>query len=248
MIFQLTNRFILLIDVETANTTQDALVYDIGGIVIDIYTHQIYEGFSFTIRDIFNGERELMEQAFYAEKIPEYITSMRKKEKTMIDFLDARAFILNIMKKYNIKTIAAYNCAFDRNTLNTTLRYITKSKMRWFFPYDIEYICIWNMACQTICQTSEYKTFAEHNHYVSNHGKNYRATAETVYAFITNNAGFMEEHKGFEDVNIEHQILKECMKYNDFPHGIGIWRACWQQVKRQQLMIPQQCGTLLYPG
>ena len=236
MILQLTNRFILLIDVETANTTDDALAYDIGGVIMDIYGNT-YEVFSFTIRDIFNGERDLMEQAYYAHKIPEYIDAMRKGHRKMIDFLDAWKYILDLMKKYEIKIVAAYNCAFDKNALNTTLRYISKSKYRWFFPYGTEFICIWNMATQTIGQSNEYKIFAELNHYVGNNGKNYRCTAENIYAFLTDNPNFIEEHQGFADVNIERKILIKCAEYNDFPHGIGIKRNCWQNVKRNQIMV-----------
>lgn len=236
MIYWLTSRYFLLIDVETANTTDDAFTYDIGGVVMGIEGH-IYESFSFTIREVFNGERELMEQAYYANKIPTYISTLREGKRKMVDFLEARSYILNLMKKYNINVVAAYNCNFDRNALNTTLRYLTKSKYRWFFPYGTEFVCIWNMACQTICQTPEYKTFAEHNHYISNHGKNYRATAETVYAFITNNINFTEEHQGLEDVIIEGQILMKCCEYGSFPNGIGIKRNCWKNVKRYQLMI-----------
>lgn len=239
MVLWLTNRYFLLIDVETANTTDDAFTYDIGGIVMDIEGH-ICESFSFTIREIFNGERALMEQAFYSYKIPEYIKTLRAGKRKMVDFLEARSYILDLMKRYNITTVAAYNCNFDRNALNTTLRYLTKSKYRWFFPFGTKFVCIWNMACQTICQTSEYKTFAEYNHYISNHGKNYRATAETVYAFITNNANFTEEHQGLDDVLIESKILIKCCEWNDFPNGIGIKRNCWKNVKRYQLMVVEE--------
>ena len=155
MIFHLTNRFILVLDVETANTTLDAFVYDIGWRIIDIYGKVYAEG-SFVIRDIFVYERELMKQAYYGDKIPEYVDDIKNHNRIMIDFLQARNIILNVMKKYNCNTVAAYNASFDRNALNTTLRYLTKSKQRYFFPYKTEFICIWNMACNSICQTNEY--------------------------------------------------------------------------------------------
>ena len=64
--------------------------------------------------------------------------------------------IREVMKKSNINTVCAYNANFDRNALNTTLRYVTKSKMRWFFPFGTKFNCIWSMACDTIYQQ---KTF-----------------------------------------------------------------------------------------
>ena len=200
-----------LLDVETANDTKDALTYDVSCRFLNT-RGKIFDERAFVVRDVFVDEHELMKQAYYASKMPEYSEDIRAGKRQMINFLDMRYEILKLMKEYDCHTVAAYNCSFDKNALNTTLRYLTKSKYRWFFPYDTKFVCIWNMACNTICQTSEYKSFAELNRYYSNHGKNYRATAETVYAFLSQNPNFNEEHKGMEDVRIEHEIMKECLK------------------------------------
>lgn len=229
----MTNQFTLLIDVETANDTTDALVYDIGGFMMDM-NGNIYENFSFVIRDIFCNETELMSNAYYAEKIPEYVSDIQHRKRTTVDFLQIWNYIRRMMKQYDCKTVAAYNCSFDRNALNTTLRYLSKSRFRYFFPYDTEFIDIWNMACTSICQTSEYKTFSETNRLISNHGKNYRATAESVYAFLTNSPSFKEEHKGYEDVNIEYTIFMDCLARGCDIMGIN--RGCWQKVKRAALV------------
>ena len=73
MILNITDRYILILDVETANNTTDAIVYDIGFMLIDLYTNAICEQGSFVIRDTFVYERELVKVAYYADKIPEYI-------------------------------------------------------------------------------------------------------------------------------------------------------------------------------
>lgn len=225
---------ICVTDVETANDTTDALTYDVSVRMTDTQGN-IWDERAYVIRDIFVNEHDLMKKAYYAEKMPEYSSDIRCGKRSMIDFMDMRSDILNLMKAYDCHTVAAYNCNFDRNALNTTLRFLTKSKYRWFFPYNTKFICIWNMACNSICQTSEYKSFAELNRYYSNHGKNYKATAETVYAFLTNNANFNEEHKGIEDVRIEHEIMKECLQMtNEF---MGINRGCWNKVKRGALCL-----------
>lgn len=234
MIWKLTDRFILVLDVETANDTTDALVYDIGWRIIDIFGNVCAEG-SFVIRDIFIDEHEIMKSAYYANKMDEYSCDIRNGKREVVSFLTARKRILNIMKEFNCHTVAAYNCNFDRNALNVTLRYLTKSKYRYFFPYNTEFVCIWNMACNTVCQTSQYKTFAETNRYFSNHGKNYRATAETVYAFLSNDTNFTEEHKGLDDVKIECEIFLHCLNGND--NVMGINRGCWQKVKRGAIAL-----------
>jgi len=234
MIINLTDKFILVLDVETANLLDCALVYDIGWRIIDLCGN-VYASGSFVIRDIFVYERELTKGAYYGYKIPEYVQDIRNNSREMIDFMAARRRILDIMAQYNCHTVAAYNAHFDRAALNNTLRYLTKSKFRYFFPFNTTFICIWNMACNSICQSSDYKTFAETYRFYSNYGKNYRATAETVYAFLTNNPSFREEHKGLDDVKIECEIFTKCLEYGG--NVMGIKRNCWQKVKRGALTL-----------
>lgn len=224
----------LILDVETANETDCALTYDVGGWFVDP-NFNVLDSFSFVVRDLFVYERELVKNAYYAAKIPEYVQDLQADRRKMVDFMTMRSHILNKMSQYNCNTVCAYNANFDRNALNNTLRYLTKSKYRWFFPFGTNFVCIWNMACNTICQTSEYKTFAETNYLFSNHGKNYRATAETVYQFLTQNPNFCEEHKGLDDVKIETEIMQKCLEYGGEP--LTISRGCWQKVKRGALAL-----------
>lgn len=222
----------LILDVETANTLEHPLVYDIGGFIGD-QQGNIYEPFSFVIRDVFVYERELMKTAYYAEKIPRYIEDIKSGEKIMINFLDARNRILNLMKKYNVTEVAAYNANFDYNALNTTIRWITKSKYRFFFPYGTQIVCIWNMACQTLCNRKTYKYFCEENQLFSNHEKNYSTSAETVYKYLLLNPSYKESHTGYEDTLIEYEIFIRCLKaHKKFPDGKGIKRNCWMKIKR----------------
>ena len=229
--------YYLVLDVETANGLDDPLVYDIGGAIAD-KQGRIYETFSFVIRDIFIYERFLMETAYYANKVPDYIQDLENNNRILIDFHNARKYILALMEKYNITDVAAYNAHFDRNALNTTQRWLTKSKYRYFFPYGTNFVCIWNMACQTLCQRKTYKEFCEKNNFTSNrkgepNAKNYSTSAETVYRYLILNANYEEEHKGLEDVKIETYIMKRCFSAKKkMPYGKGIKRNCWMTVKR----------------
>lgn len=228
----MNKKYYLILDVETTNSLEQPLVYDIGGVVAD-KRGNIYESFSFVIRDIFVYERELMQTAYYANKIPEYVAGLQAGARQMVDFYQARRHILNLMEHYNIHDVAAYNAHFDRNALNTTQRWLTKSKSRYFFPYDTNFICIWNMACQTICQRKTYKEFCEQNGFISRRGTNYSTSAETVYRYLVINAKFTEEHKGLDDVLIESYIMRRCFEsHKAMPYGKGIRRNCWMDVKR----------------
>lgn len=224
--------YYLVLDTETTNGLDQPFVYDIGGVVTD-KQGRIYERFSFVVRDIFVYERALMQTAYYANKIPEYVEDIHNKERVMMDFYEIRRYILNLMKEYNITDVAAYNAHFDRNALNTTQRWITKSRSRYFFPYDTNFVCIWNMACQTLCQRKTYKEFCETNGLISNRGRNISTSAENVYRYLILNPTYEEEHKGLDDVLIETEIMKRCFAtHKKMPYGKGIRRNCWMDVKR----------------
>ena len=229
--------YYLVLDTETTNGLEQPVVYDIGGCIAD-KQGRIYEKFSFVIRDIFVYERTLMQTAYYANKIPEYVESIHKGERQMIDFYQARRYILNLMQKYNVHDVAAYNAYFDRNALNLTQRWLTKSKYRYFFPYRTNFVCIWNMACQTLCQRKTYKDFCEEHNFTSNRkgeptARNYSTSAETVYRYLILNPEYEEEHKGLEDVYIETEIMRRCFAAKKkMPYGKNIRRNCWMDVKR----------------
>lgn len=220
----------LVIDIETANHANDALAYDVGIAVVDRYGN-IYATYSFVCYDIFELEKELMDSAYYARKIPEYYVGLANGERTMATLYEIREVIHSLCAEYDIKAILAYNAHFDMSGLNRTQRYVTKSKYRYFFPYGIPVHCIWHMACQTICSQKKYYNFCIENDFVSNSG-NIKTSAECVYAFLTNNPNFEEEHKGLEDVLIEAEIFAECIKKHKKMNR-NINRACWRIPQRK---------------
>ena len=224
-----TEKFIVL-DVETANDTTDALTYDIGFIVADRHGN-VYESHSFCVYDIYCCEKELMQSAYYAKKLPLYEEGLKNGEYKLVKFSTVKNLIWQLMKEYNITKVFAYNCNFDRNALTKTQRWLTKSKYRYFFPYETEFCDIWNFACSTICQQKAYKDFCELNGYISNRGNNYKTSAETVYQFITNQNDFEELHQGLADVFIEYEILLKCYATHKKVET-DIDRLCWRKVER----------------
>ena len=220
----------LACDIETANHTEDALAYDIGLAIIDRYG-KVYARFSLIIMEIFEGESELMQTAYYSAKLPEYYEGIANGERDVVTLYEAHKLVKDLCEFYKVKAIMAYNANFDYGGMNRTQRYVTKSKYRWFFPYGIPIHCIWNMACQTICSQKKYYDFCIENGFVSAAG-NISTSAETVYAFITNNPNFEEEHKGIEDVLIETEIFAECIKKHKAMNR-GIYRACWRIPQRK---------------
>lgn len=215
----------LVLDVETANSMDDPLVYDIGFAIAD-NTGKIYEEQSFIISDVFSEMEEIMKTAYYAKKIPLYKERILKGESKVVSFMYARSFILNLMKKYNCKTVMAYNANFDTKALNVTLRYLTRSAKRWFFPYGTEINCIWNMACQVLYTQKKFAKEAVNNKWYST-SKNLKTSAEIGKNYISNTTDFEEEHTGLSDVKIEIEIFVKCVKQHKKMNR-NINRICWR--------------------
>lgn len=217
-------QYFLVLDVETANSTNDALTYDVGFVVCD-RKGQVYEGASYVVTDIFDEESELMETAYYAKKLPQYHEGLKVGEFTRANFYTVRNHIKTLIEKYDA-TVCAYNASFDVNALNTTQRWLTKSKYRYFLPYGTKVHCIWHMACQLICTQKGYVKFCLENGFISPSG-NIKTSAEAVYAYMHKDEFFEESHTGFQDVVIETEILAHCFRqHKPFKKNINRW--CWR--------------------
>ena len=66
------------------------------------------------------------------------------------------------------------------------------------------------MALQTICHQKGYARFCRENGFKSRSGKSCATSAESVYAFITNNPEYKEEHTALSDALIEMEIFVKC--------------------------------------
>lgn len=202
--------YYLTLDVETANSLEDPLVYDLGGAIHD-KKGNVLEAFSFIIPEVFFYEKELMESAYYADKRESYTQDIALGLRRVVPFQFAKKHIEKLSKKYKIKAIIAHNAIFDYRALQSTQRYLTKSKNRWFFPYGVPIYCTFKMAKQTIAKQKSYISWATENGYI---GKNnqIRLTAELLYRYWSGLYNFDEAHTGLEDVYIQIDIFQWIMR------------------------------------
>lgn len=208
----------IVLDTETCPMDKDfegvspynMFVYDCGWAVVD-KRGKVYKTQSFVNADIFLEEKELMKSAYYANKIPMYWERIKNGETILTSFYNIRKALIEDMAEYNVTEIFAHNMRFDYGTLNTTERWETKSKYRYFFPYGTEICDTMKMANDVICKMPTYKKFCEENGYITKNGQ-LRKTAEILYRFITKDNEFEEEHTGLADVMIEKEILAYCYK------------------------------------
>ena len=191
-------------------TPQNMWVYDCGWAVVD-KRGKVYKTRSFINADIFLNEKELMNSAYYANKIPMYWEQIESGERILTSFYNIRKALLEDIKEFEVTEVFAHNMRFDYGTLNNTQRWLSKSKYRYFFPYGIEICDTLRMARDVIAKMPTYKRFCEENGYLTKNGQ-LRLTAEIIYRFITKDNDFVESHTGLEDVMIEKEILAYCYK------------------------------------
>lgn len=216
------NRNIIVLDTETANSLEEPIAYDIGFAVIDTENGDILEEHSFAIAEIFL-DKELMDSAYYKEKIPQYWKEIKKGTRKLVKFETARRILCQTIKKYNVNVIAAHNARFDNRSTNLSRRYLTSSKYRFFLPYGK--IEIWDtlkMAREVMRENEDYTRFCLENNYMTKKNQK-RFTAEILYRYLTGNNNFEEAHRGIDDVRIEKEIFMYCLGVNPEIDG-RLWK------------------------
>ena len=233
------DKLVVVLDTETANTVEQPIPYDFGWAVLNTETGEIVRKYSYVCAEIFL-DRELMEQAYFAEKIPSYWEEIKKGKRQLKKLLNIRKEFQNCLKTYGIKQICAYNMGFDKRASHNDIRFVTGSKIRWFFPYGVEFICIWHMACTSFLNTSDYINFATTHGFVSEAG-NIQTSAEVAYRYLINDPTFEESHTGVEDVEIESVVLMNCLKTGDENMKMSPYSGCWREVQRtfRQLQLEE---------
>ena len=211
----------LVFDDETCETkrnekgqldTSNGQVYDLGGLVVDEDCN-IYDGFSLVNTDVFFGLPESMKEAYFADKIPQYMRDIWDKKRKCVNTWEMWRIFNDMCREHDVAAVVAHNARFDIQVLNATMRYQTKSKKRFFLPYDMPVMDTMLMANSTICKTPDYISFCKDNDYMTNHPvPQPRKTAEVLWRYLTGDNNFQESHTGLEDVMIESRIFAECMK------------------------------------
>ena len=213
-------KYLLGLDTETCNSLIDevgkldltqSLVDDIGWQVVN-KRGKVKKQRSYVVAEIFLNDT-LMSSAYYKDKIPQYWEDIKSGKRELKRFRNIYFQFLADKKKYNCDVVFAHNALFDYRALNNTMRYLTKSKYRFFFPYKTEIWDTLKMARDVYGNSKKYFEFCEKNGYMTNHFiPRPRMTAEVLYRYISKDNGFIESHTGLEDVEIETKILVKCLR------------------------------------
>lgn len=198
------------LDTETVGGATNPLgFYHLGGIIHD-REGNIYGCFNYLVADMF----DLIEEDEYAKNNIDLYTDMVEQGlATMIDTQENAVAMVNALcNYYGVNTMTAFNSGFDY--CKTQCADLLEGR---------EFVDLWLMALETICQKASYRKFCAENGRYNAKG-NCKTNAETVFAYIINDPTYCEEHTALEDSKIEKIIFDECIKmHKKFTPNTHCW-------------------------
>lgn len=185
------------LDTETVGgATNPTGMYNLGATIHD-KNGNIFATTSLLVMEHFD---EIRNDDYAKKNFPIYVERLSKGEMSAVATEEeALSIVRNLCHFYNVKYVMAYNSGFD----------FTKTICRELLD-EFEFIDLYLMALQTITHLKSYSDFCHENNFISRSGKSCATSAESVYAFITNNADYKEEHTALADALIEMAIFVKC--------------------------------------
>ena len=213
------NDVIMMLDTETTNDLDCPFVYDVGYQIFTLTEGVLCER-SFVNADVFL-DKDLMASAYFVDKVPQYWDDIKTGKRILKKWFNIKKQIAEDCALFGVKYVCAHNALFDSRALNTTQRYQTTSKFRYFLPYGIEWLDTLKMSRQLLKNNAEYGEFCYTNDYLTKNGQR-RYTAEIIYRWLSGKHDFEESHTGLEDVEIERQIFEYCLATDPEINGL-LW-------------------------
>lgn len=105
-----------------------------------------------------------------------------------------------------MRSVWAYNMAFDFKALNRTVTELSNGFVTCFFPASVKCYDLMSSAINLVGNTRRYQKWAISHDYVTPTGRA-RVTAETMFRFIAGDDSFIEDHTALSDAIVEADIL-----------------------------------------
>lgn len=212
---------VAVIDTET---TKNGYVYDFGVAIMNVSTGEIIDTMNVVIEETFNDVSD-MATAYYAAKIPAYIDAISTGELEILPFSECFKRFSALLESYGVRSVWAYNMAFDFRALNRTITELSNGFIASFFPGNVTCYDLMSSAINIIGNTRRYQKWAISRDYVTPTGRA-RATAETMFRFIADDDSFVEDHTALSDAIIEADILAHLVaKKSGYKHHGEKWGA-----------------------
>ncbi len=221
----------ILIDTETAGTTDAPIVYDIGWVVAD-KDFNIVKSYQALVSETWHGNADLMKTCYYAEKLPLYYAELANRSLTIEPLITIWREFARDCETYKIREVWAHNAVFDRKALNNTIKLYSNGFCGFFVPYGVQWHCTQALAAETICKLQKYFQFCVENKLLTETGK-LPTNAQAVYGFLINDASFQEEHTALSDCIIELKILQEGKRRKHKKATTIPARGAWQRPQKK---------------
>lgn len=214
-------------------------VYDMGYIVRDKWSGEVYAERSFVCADTFFNGREYMTSAYYAEKLPQYYAGIATGgEWEPMSFASAFKQFHEDCETWGVSEVWAYNARFDRDALNATCKDVSAGMLETFTA--LKWRDIWTYA-QGITGTNRYCEWATAHGYVSDAGIP-KTGVEVLIKYLHDDNDFAERHTALDDARHESNILSLCLARGwKQPKTLGNgYRAAMAWAKQTGHYIPKE--------
>ena len=186
-----------ILDTETVGGfSGDCQVYNAGGKIFD-FDKKTYATFNYLVSEHFES---ILEKAHYGKKnFNRYLEMLSRGEITMIPTEDALVkAVSDLLDFYNVKYVLAYNTIFDLT--RTSFQKLIENR---------QFIDVYQMAYEIYYHRPSYRKFCAENGFLTKNG-NPKQGVEQMYAFLTDNPAFEEEHTAYSDAAQEAEIFFAC--------------------------------------
>lgn len=189
------------LDTETVGgINSPELAYHLAG---PIFTRDggILATFNYIVAELFD---EIAKDDYAKANFGRYKEMIENGECSVVPTVDDAVNAIDALcNHYGVTTIMAFNSGFDLGR-GACAPLIRQEKGR-------EFIDLYLMALQTIVQKKSYIDFCRAHGLKSRSGKTVASSVEAVYAFLTDNPEFREEHTAFSDAKQEMEIFFACL-------------------------------------
>ena len=197
----MNKKFYMVLDCETV---ADARVpYDVAWVLVD-RAGNVLMRYNAWCAEILQNEtlRYLVKKDSFAKRKAAFY--LNAEIAPLETFENIKQKTTQIIRDFNA-VVVAYNAAFDIKVLNDYSNVLMGES---FFSEDTEIWDLWNMALNTVCDSSNYVRWCIDNGFITEKG-NISCSAEAVYSYLFADADFVEEHTALADCEIEAKILQK---------------------------------------
>jgi len=215
-------KYLAVFDTETAGCFDSPLVYDLGVTITD-KRGKIYAQKDWVIKEIFDNKK-MMNSAYYGSKRPMYVEKITNRLMRKVPFKVAKKEFNDLLEKWNVKEVLAYNLSFDIRALKATTRYLHSQfgskESKKFLRFSVKLQDIWGLACETLYIQKGFHLMVNQLGLYTK-GCNPLTNAEVGYRYITGDMEFSENHTALSDTEIEVAIMAKCYRqHKKFTKGI----------------------------